>query len=85
MLDCKKFSVLYLMRLYTEIFTMESTETVDADLVIANLGGPSKAGALLGISKSAVSQWRVNGIPRMQLKYLRLAHPEVFKPLKSVR
>ncbi|CAN7739536.1 Cro/CI family transcriptional regulator [Duganella sp. LjRoot269] len=57
---------------------MECTEKIDADELIAYLGGPTKAGALLGISKSAVCQWRVNGVPKMQVKYLRLAHPEAF-------
>lgn len=57
---------------------MESTEKIDADKLIAYLGGPTKAGALLGISKSAVSQWRVNGVPKMQEKCLRLTHPGAF-------
>lgn len=57
---------------------MTSTESVEANRVIEALGGPSEAGAKLGISKSAVSQWRKNGVPKTQMKYLRVAHPEIF-------
>lgn len=58
---------------------MTTTETDEANRVIEALGGPSKLGALLDISKSAVSQWKKNGIPKSQMRYLRNAHPEVFK------
>lgn len=58
---------------------MTTTEIDEANQVIEAFGGPSKLGALLGISKSAVSQWKQNGIPKTQMRYLRLAHPKVFK------
>lgn len=59
---------------------MTTTEIDEANQVIEAFGGPSKLGALLGISKSAVSQWKQNGIPKTQMRYLRLAHPKMFKP-----
>ena len=64
---------------------METTEKIDADELIAYLGGPTKAGALLGISKSAISQWRVNGVPKMQEKCLRLTHPGAFNAATKKR
>jgi hypothetical protein len=59
---------------------MITTDTAEANRVIEALGGPSKLGALLDISKSAVSQWKKNGIPKSQMRYLRNAHPEAFAP-----
>jgi len=58
---------------------MKPSDVAETNRIIAALGGPSKAGRLLGISKSAVSQWRKNGVPKTQLKYLRVAHPQVFQ------
>ncbi|MYM31508.1 hypothetical protein GTP58_24550 [Duganella sp. CY15W] len=58
---------------------MSSSEAAEANRIIDALGGPSKAALLLGITKSAVCQWRKNGVPKTQLKYLRLAHPQVFQ------
>lgn len=46
--------------------------------IIERLGGTSKAAELCEVSPSAVSQWMRNGIPRGQLKFLRLARPDVF-------
>lgn len=61
---------------------MTTTENDEANRVIEALGGPSKLGALLDISKSAVSQWKKNGIPKSQMRYLRQAHPDAFLPSK---
>ncbi len=35
------------------------------------------------IQPPSVSEWRHKGIPKAQIKYLRLARPEVFAALES--
>ena len=37
----------------------------------------SKLAIELEITPSAVSQWRVKGIPKDQKRYLKIAHPEL--------
>ena len=51
----------------------------DATEIIQRLGGPTKTAALCEVTAQAVVQWRQNGIPKAQLKFLRLARPEVFQ------
>ena len=51
------------------------------DEIIDALGGTSKVAEMSDVTDSAVSQWRVNGIPKHQLKFLRLARPAVFAAL----
>jgi hypothetical protein len=51
------------------------------DEIIDALGGTSKVAELSDVTDSAVSQWRINGIPKHQLKFLRLARPEIFTSL----
>lgn len=53
------------------------------DEIIDALGGTSKVAQMCDVTDSAVSQWRVNGIPKPQLRFLRLAHPGVFAQLES--
>jgi hypothetical protein len=48
--------------------------------VIERLGGTAKAAELCVVSAAAVSQWRRNGVPKHQLKFIRLARPDVFAP-----
>lgn len=52
------------------------------DEIIDALGGTSKVAQMCDVTDSAVSQWRVNGIPKPQLRFLRLARPEVFAALE---
>ena len=40
--------------------------------------GASKLAAHLGLTLSAISQWKRNGIPRAQERYLRLVFPHAF-------
>lgn len=47
--------------------------------IIELLGGNAKTAELCEITPSAVTQWRTNGIPKAQLKFLMLARPDVFK------
>jgi predicted transcriptional regulator len=60
-----------------------SKEKVDAEQVIAKLGGNAKTAELCEVTPGAVSQWLHNGIPRAQLKFLRLARPDVFEASAS--
>ena len=50
----------------------------EAKLVIDTLGGPTKAGKFCEVSKSAVSQWFIRGLPRTQRKFLMAARPDLF-------
>lgn len=47
--------------------------------IISKLGGTRKAAELCDVTPGAVSQWRTNGIPKAQLRYIRLARPEIFQ------
>lgn len=58
---------------------MTDAEQSEVKRVIGLLGGPTKAGKLFGISKSAVSQWPKNGIPDGWMMVLRLTRPDIFK------
>jgi alpha-beta hydrolase superfamily lysophospholipase len=53
-----------------------NTEAID---LIEKLGGNAKTAVLCEVSKAAVSQWRHNGIPKTQLKFIRAVRPEVFE------
>lgn len=55
---------------------------MDANKIIGALGGTSKVSELCEVTTGAVSQWRTNGIPRTQLKFLRAAKPKIFKQLE---
>lgn len=48
------------------------------DEIIDALGGTCVVARLCEVSPSAVSQWRKNGIPRFQRRYLALILPEAF-------
>jgi hypothetical protein len=58
-------------------------ELISAEEVIRALGGPSEIAKLCEISRSAVSQWKGNGIPKSQLKFLKAVRPGVFRQLSS--
>lgn len=58
---------------------------LDAGDVIRRLGGTTKTAALCEVSKSAVSQWLKNGIPKAQLKYLKAVRPSAFEDTEPHR
>lgn len=58
-------------------------DTQTTDTIIDALGGTAEVARLCDISSQAVSQWRTNGIPRAQMKYLRAVRPEVFATIGS--
>ncbi len=55
----------------------------EAEQVIARLGGNAKTAELCEVTPGAVSQWLHNGIPRAQLKYIRVVRPDVFETKKA--
>lgn len=50
----------------------------DPSKIIDELGGTAKVADLCEVSMAAVSQWRMDGIPKPRLMFLRLARPDVF-------
>lgn len=62
---------------------MDATETPTE--IIQRLGGPAKTAELCEISTQAVSQWRINGIPRARLQFLKLARPDVFSQVAATK
>jgi hypothetical protein len=51
---------------------------MNATELIQRLGGATKTAVLCEVSVQAVSQWRKNGVPKAQLRFLRLKRPDVF-------
>lgn len=54
------------------------TKRAEAKRVIGLLDGTVKTAGLCEVTKSAVSQWLNNGIPRTQLKFLKSERPDLF-------
>ena len=50
----------------------------DKDIIEA-LGGTCEVARLCEVRSPAVSQWKVQGIPRARRMYLELLRPDVFK------
>lgn len=55
----------------------------EAVAIIEGLGGNAKTAEFCEVTPSAVSQWLRNGVPRVQIKFLRLARPDVFERIES--
>jgi hypothetical protein len=55
----------------------------DDTKIIDSLGGTTRTSQLCEVSPAAVSQWRLNGIPKAQRKFLELARPEAFKAVEQ--
>ena len=51
---------------------------MDASKIIDALGGTSAVAGLCKVTTSAVSQWRLCGIPNARMMFLRLARPDAF-------
>jgi hypothetical protein len=57
---------------------------LDPNTIIDALGGTGAVASLCAVSDAAVSQWRSRGfIPPVQLRYLRLRKPKIFKRLDA--
>lgn len=57
---------------------------MNSSQIIDSLGGTAETARICDVSMAAVSQWKLNGIPKAQLRYLKLAKPEVFKLPKKL-
>jgi hypothetical protein len=53
-------------------------DTDNPNTIIDRLGGTSETARLCEVKPPSVSEWRKTGIPKAQMKYLRLARPDVF-------
>lgn len=51
--------------------------------IIDALGGTARVARLCEVTDAAVSQWRIEGIPKARLMFLRLAEPKAFKQLEA--
>lgn len=60
---------------------MDTTPTPSE--IIDAFGGTAAVARLCEISDGAVSQWRRNGIPKAQLRFLRRDQPDVFVRLAA--
>lgn len=54
-----------------------------ANTVITRLGGTSAVAKICEIKPPSVHEWRVNGIPKARLQFLRVAYPHVFEGLEE--
>lgn len=68
------------MRYFLGMPKMQNMDTQTANDIIDRLGGTSETARLCEVKPPSVSEWRKNGIPRAQLKFLRLKRPDVFEP-----
>ena len=50
----------------------------EANRIIDALGGTSVAAEIFEVTTGGVSQWRKTGIPKTQLKFIRLLRPDLF-------
>lgn len=58
--------------------TENLNSNIDPNQVIDLLGGTSATARLCEVQPPSVSEWRHNGIPKAQLKFLRAVRPDVF-------
>lgn len=56
-------------------------DTQTANTIIDRLGGTSETARLCDVKPPSVSEWRKTGIPKAQLKFLKLARPDVFEDI----
>ena len=64
---------------------IEGMNTLDPNMIIDRLGGTSETARLCEVKPPSVSEWRKTGIPKTQLKFLKLARPEVFEPTPGAK
>lgn len=52
---------------------------MDASIIIETLGGATAVARLCECRPQAVSQWKLKGIPKPRLLYLKAIRPDVFE------
>ena len=57
---------------------MVNMDTENPNHIIDALGGTSETARICEVKPPSVSEWRKTGIPKAQLKFLKLARPDVF-------
>jgi len=58
-------------------------DTENPNKIIDRLGGTSATAKLCEIQPPSVSEWRRTGIPKAQLRFLRLIRPDAFDDEKQ--
>jgi hypothetical protein len=58
-------------------------DTENPNIIIDRLGGTSETARLCEVKPPSVSEWRRNGIPKAQLKFLKAVRPDVFADLQT--
>lgn len=56
-----------------------NTKHPDSDL-IDKLGGTTKAAEFFEVSAPSISEWRMTGLPKARMMFLKLARPDFFAP-----
>lgn len=54
-----------------------------ANAVIDRLGGTSAVARIFDIRPSSVHQWRIDGLPKARLQYLKVAFPKILKSIEE--
>lgn len=54
-----------------------------ANTIIDRLGGTTAVAKLCECQPPSVHQWRIDGIPKYRIQFLRLARPEVFEGIEA--
>lgn len=62
---------------------MKKESPTSASEIIDSLGGTFAVARLCEVKPPSVSEWRITGIPRARMMFLKLARPEVFKKAKA--
>lgn len=55
-----------------------------ANTVIDRLGGTTAVARICECKPPSVHQWRIDGIPKYRIQFLRLAHPEAFEGIEEL-
>lgn len=53
-------------------------DTLNPNTIIDSLGGTSATARLCEVQPPSVSEWRKNGIPKTQLRVIKLLRPDLF-------
>lgn len=56
-----------------------------ASTIIDRLGGTTAVATLCEIKPPSVANWRIDGIPKARIMFLRLARPDVFEGLDKAK